>query len=140
MGDWKDLVVAQLERMEAIKQYPYTDTDGKLTIGIGRNLTDQGISQDEIDLLLTNDLAHAEDDARALLSDAVFDGLSDVRKAVMVNMAFNLGLPRLRKFVVFLAAVKDGRYQDASAAMLDSKWAAEVKDRATELSGLMASG
>lgn len=140
MDDWKTLVADQLERMEGIKQFPYTDTVGKVSVGVGRNLTDQGLSHDEIDLLLTNDLAHAEDDARALLSDAVFDGLSDARKAVMVNMAFNLGLTKLRKFVVFLAAVKEGRYQDAGAAMLQSTWATQVKARATELSGLMASG
>lgn len=140
MCDWRALVVEQLTRMEGVKRFAYTDTVGKVSVGIGRNLTDHGLSDDEIDLLLTNDLAHAEDDARALLSNTVFDGLSETRKAVIVNMVFNLGLPRLRKFVVFLAAVKDGRHQDAAAAMLQSVWATQVKGRATELSGLMASG
>ena len=137
---WTDLVREQLQRMEGTKQHPYLDTVGKTTIGCGRNLTDKGLSEAEIDLLLAHDIADAEEDARHLLSDAVFGALTDTRKAVLVNMAFNLGYKRLAKFSHMLLAVKAGDYRRAAAAMLDSKWATQVGARAQELSRLMERG
>ena len=138
--DWKKIVVEQLKRHEGVTRLPYVDTVGKTTIGCGRNLTDKGLRADEIEMLLQHDISDAEDDAKALLSDVVFDGLTDVRKAVMVNMAFNLGLVRLRQFKTTIAAVKAGRYGEAAAGMRDSVWATQVKGRATELADLMEKG
>lgn len=113
---------------------------GKSTIGWGRNLEDKGITQAEAELLLSNDVHDAEDDARALLGDGVFELLTDTRKAVMVNMAFNLGLTRLRKFVIMLKAIKEGRNLDAATAMLSSKWAEQVGVRAKDLAQLWRDG
>jgi len=138
--DWKDIVNAQLTRHEGVKRFPYVDTVGKTTIGCGRNLTDKGLRADEIEMLLRHDISDAEDDARALLTDTIFDGLSDNRKAVMVNMAFNLGLTKLRKFTTTLAAIKARRYGDAGIAMRQSLWAAQVGQRAIELAKLMEVG
>ena len=137
---WTDLVREQLQRMEGTKQFPYLDTVGKTTIGCGRNLTDKGLSIAEIDLLLTHDIADAEEDVRHLLSDAVFDALTNPRKAVLVNMAFNLGYKRLAKFSHMLLAVKRGDYREAAVQMRKSIWATQVKGRAEELACLMEQG
>lgn len=137
---WREMVVEQLTKHEGVKRFPYTDTVGKLTIGVGRNLTDKGLRPEEIAILLDHDVADAEDDARALVGNACFNALSDVRKAVVVNMAFNLGVTRLRKFVQMLAAMKDGRHRDVAMEMRQSKWAQDVKGRAEELATLYERG
>ena len=140
MADWKDTVRDQLKRMEGVKRFAYMDTVGKITAGTGRNLTDKGLSPAEIDLLLTNDIADAEDDARRLLSDSLFDALTDNRKTVMVNMAFNLGYARLSRFTAMRGALKAGRWKDAAAEMRNSAWYTQVKGRAEELARLMETG
>jgi lysozyme len=137
---WREIVTEQLSRHEGVRPRPYLDTEGKTTIGIGRNLTDKPLRLDEIDYLFRHDLADAEEDARTAIGDAVFEALSDARKAVLVNMAFNLGLTRLRKFKDMIASVKAGQWQEAKAAMLDSRWAQQVGTRATELADLMVRG
>ena len=134
------ILLSLIKKHEGLRLHPYKDSVGKSTIGWGRNLEDKGITQAEAELLLSNDVHDAEDDARALLGDGVFELLTDTRKAVMVNMAFNLGLTRLRKFVIMLKAMKEGRNLDAATAMLSSKWAEQVGVRATELARLWREG
>jgi lysozyme len=128
----------QLSTDEGRKSRIYTDTVGKVTGGVGRNLTDNGFSQDEIDLMLSNDIVKATSTARALVPG--FDHLSDVRQEVIVNMAFNLGYTRLSGFKMFLAAVNSSAWDDAAAEMLQSKWATQVGARAMRLSYAMKHG
>jgi len=128
----------QLSTDEGRKARIYTDTVGKVTGGVGRNLTDKGFSQDEIDLMLSNDIVEATSTARALVPG--FDQLSDVRQEVVVNMAFNLGYNRLSGFKMFLASVNSSSWDDAAAEMLQSKWATQVGARATRLSYAMKHG
>lgn len=134
--------LARLERTlttdEGCKQKPYRDTVGKLTIGVGRNLDDRGLSADEIQLLLRNDIAIATRGARQLVP--TFDALSDARQEVLVNMAFNLGLPRLSGFKRFLAALAEGDFDQAAEEMLDSKWARQVGYRSIRLARVMEKG
>lgn len=137
---WREIVTEQLQRHEGVKRFSYIDTVGKTTIGCGRNLTDKGLSPAEIDLLLTNDITDAEDDARRLLSDSIFEALSDNRKTVMVNMAFNLGYARLSRFSKMLSALKTSRYKEVAQEMRESAWAQQVKGRAEELAKLMEIG
>jgi lysozyme len=134
----KDRLRKQLNLHEGRRLKPYRDTVGKLTIGVGRNLTDRGISPAESDLLLTNDIdEHLHD----LLAVAPWiNGLDEVRQRVLVDMAFNLGVPGLLKFKSTLAAIKDGRYEDAAKGMLKSLWAKQVKGRATRLAEMMRTG
>lgn len=129
-----------LGKHEGRRQFPYTDTVGKLTIGIGRNLTDRGLSDDEIDYLFENDLKIAERDARRVVGTDIFDKLNTVRQAVLVDMAFNLGYLRLKGFHNTLLAVQQGRYNDAAAEMLTSKWATQVGQRAKTLAAMMRDG
>lgn len=129
---------SQLSIDEGNKSKPYTDTVGKLTIGVGRNLTDRGLSADEVNYLLSNDINISTQDAKKLVPG--FDNLDDVRQEVLVNMAFNLGLDRLRGFKKFLSAVNSGDFAKASVEMLDSVWAKQVGARAIRLSNAMRTG
>lgn len=133
-----EIAKAQLKIDEGVRNKPYRDTTGKLTIGIGRNLDDVGLSEDEINVIFENDIVRAEDIATALVPS--FDGLTEDRKAVVVNMAFNLGKEGLSKFRKMLAAIEDDRYDDAAKEMLDSKWAVQVGSRALRLAQKMRTG
>lgn len=128
----------QLEIDEGKRAKMYQDTVGKWTAGVGRNMSDRAFSDDEIQLMLSNDIKLAEKDARALVPG--FDHLGDVRAEVICNMAFNLGYSRLAGFKKFLAAVNASEFAEASAEMLDSKWAQQVGARAQRLSKAMRTG
>jgi lysozyme len=94
---WRDIVSHQLRIDEGVRNRPYKDTVGKLTIGVGRNLDDVGVNDDEIALMLDHDIDEAERTARRVLVGS-FDDLTDERKAAVVNMAFNMGFDRLSGF------------------------------------------
>ena len=132
-----EILRAQLPGDEGRRNMPYTDTAGKLTIGVGRNLSDHGVNDQEIEMMLENDIAAAEMTARAIFKS--FDALSDVRRSVIVNMAFNLGYRRLLHFVNFIAAVEAGQWETAAGEMLNSLWAQEVGQRAIRLANMMRS-
>lgn len=129
---------AQLDVDEGRRKKPYRDTEGILSIGVGRNLEERGLRDDEIDLLLANDVREAIAEARKLFPN--FDELDDVRQEVLANMAFNLGLTRLAGFKRFRAAVRAGNWALAAREMLDSKWAAQVGARAQRLATAMQFG
>ena len=125
-----------LTRHEGRRAFPYTDTAGRLTIGVGRNLTDRGLAGDEIDLLLANDIALA----RSICGDqfgAAFHAASTARQQALISMAFNLGGPRLAGFVRFHAAVMRGDWDAAAAEALDSRWATQTGRRATDIAAML---
>lgn len=124
-------IFEQLRRDEGVRLKPYTDTVGKLTIGVGRNLTDKGISDDEATLLLQDDVAEVTSALTAALSWLAT--LDDARKGVLVNLAFNLGVAGLLAFHNTLTALQAGDWTTAAAQLLDSKWAGQVGARATRL-------
>ncbi len=136
--NYLEIAQEQIRRDEGVRRHPYRDTAGKLTIGVGRNLDDVPLADEEIEFLLANDIDRAATDARRLVP--VFDTLSETRKAVLLNMVFNLGASRLAGFKKFLAAVNDFRYADAAREMLDSTWAQQVSERAVRLSNQMREG
>jgi len=133
-----DILKAQLKIDEGVKNKPYKDTVGKLTIGCGRNLDDVGLRDSEIDFLLDNDIASAEKDARILVR--AFDQLNDVRKAVVLNMVFNMGFSVFSQFRQTIAAINSGDYTKAAAGMRASRWAQQVGARAQRLADQMAKG
>ena len=124
---------------EGIRLKPYRDTVGKLTIGVGRNLEDIGITEEEALFLLDNDIKKAKEDVKKVFGEVYYE-LDPVRKSVLINMMFNLGLPRFLTFKKFIQAVKEKDFIKASQEMLDSKWANQVKDRAKRLSFMMRTG
>lgn len=131
-------LVIQLQRHEGLRLKPYRDPVGKLTIGYGRNLDDRGITEDEADALLGNDI----DVARVELARTLpwFSDLDSVRQAALVNMAFNMGTLRLLTFVRALHAMAAGEYAKAAAEFLDSRWAHQVGYRAIEVCGMIRTG
>jgi len=135
---FRQILKEQIRRHEGIQLKPYRCTAGKLTIGYGRNLDDNGISQKEADFLLNQDIDVAIDDARLLFPN--FDELTTHRQAVLANMALNIGRRRLAQFVKLRHAVQQERYDKAANEMMDSLWASQVGNRATELSELMRAG
>jgi lysozyme len=118
---------------------PYRCTAGKLTIGVGRNLDDCGISQKEAYALLDNDIRNCE---QQLLDEipVIYNALDEVRQSVLLNMCFNLGLKGLLGFNNTLAFIAAGDWERAANGMLASKWAKQVGLRAIELSEMMRKG
>ena len=123
------LLIHEGERLK-----PYTDTAGKITIGVGHNLTDKGITASESRMLLAGDIADAQQDARTF---PWFAPLDLVRQAVVLDMLFNLGLERFRGFVKFRSAMEAQDYIQASAEILNSHIA---EKRAEDLAAMMQTG
>lgn len=117
--------------------FPYYDTAEKLTIGYGRNLSDRGISEEEAELMLDNDISSAIADAESL---PYWDRLNAVRQLVVTDMIYNLGLSKFRKFVKLNAALTIGDYSLAAHEMVDSEWYHQVKRRARVLMRAMLTG
>lgn len=131
-------LAAQLEVDEGKRTRVYADTVNKLTVGVGRNISDRAFSEDEIALMLKNDIAIVEKDLDRHLP--WWREMSEARQNVLANMAFNLGIIRLKGFENTLTLMRAGRYDAAAAEMLDSKWAKQVGARAVRLSLLMRKG
>lgn len=134
----RNAMVRQLRLHEGERLRPYRCTAGKLTIGVGRNLEDRGITTEESAMLLSNDISREERELLAALPWVA--KLSEVRQRVLLDMSFNLGLHGLLAFKRTLAAIQAGQYQQAAGMMLESLWARQVGQRAQRLSQMMATG
>jgi lysozyme len=133
-----EALVKDLTRDEGVRLKAYKCTAGKTTIGIGRNLDDVGISPEEADILLRNDIAKVVSALDANLP--WWTTLTEVRQRVLANMCFNLGLKGLLGFRNTLKLIETGAYMEAAQAMLASKWARQVGKRAERLSLMMRDG
>jgi len=138
MEEEKERLAKQLEVHEGIRKFPYTDSVGKLTIAVGRNLTDRGLSPEEITFLLKNDI----EEVYTLLDYHLpwWKDLSENRRLVLADMCFNMGINKLLEFTNTLKAIKEGRYLDAAVGMRNSKWAKQVGKRAETLEAMMVKG
>lgn len=123
---------------EGLKLKPYRDTAGKLTIGVGRNLDDVGITKDEAIYLLKTDVDMVS--VTATRTFPWFDGLSVPRKNVIMSMIFNMGLNGFLEFKNMIALIESGDFQGASQEMLNSRWANQVGQRAVDLSQMLSQG
>lgn len=122
---------------EGEKLFPYRCSAGKLTIGVGRNLDDRGITKEESNYLLETDVANTLDECRGL---DYWDSLNPARQLVVADMVFNLGLDRFMRFAKLNAALVIHDYNLAAHEMMDSKWAVQVGRRAHKLKQIMLSG
>lgn len=127
-----------LLRHEGIRLKPYTDSVGKLTLGIGRNLDDVGISEMEALYLLSNDIRRVSREVQ----DAFpwFKSISVPRQDVVISMVFNLGLAGFSKFKLLIQAISNQDYERAAQEMISSRWAGQVGVRAKELAFMMRTG
>ena len=130
---------AQLILHEGIRLKPYRDTVGKLTIGVGRNLTDRGISQGEAMELLENDIAACV----GALNHALpwFPTLDPMRQRVLIDLCFNLGRDGLLLFHRMLEAIRVADYSLAAKELRASKWAHQVQaSRVLRLTKMLETG
>ena len=123
---------------EGLQLRPYTDASNKLTIGVGRNLDDTGITREEAMMLLRHDIDRVTQQLDARLP--WWRSLSAARQNVLISMAFNLGVDGLLGFTRMLSNLQDGDYSGAAEEMLSSKWATQVGNRAVELADMMENG
>ena len=131
----------QLKIDEGVKYEIYKDHLGYPTFGIGHLITENDpehgkpdgteISEDRVNEIFETDVAKFVSEAKILFPD--LDDLPDVAQQVIVNMAFNMGRPRLSKFKNFIAGVNDRDWTKAAEEMMDSRWATQVGDRAIRL-------
>ncbi len=126
-----------IKKHEGFSTHPYLDTVGKVTIGYGRNIDDNGITKEEADYLFDNDLA------RCLRELSVYPWYvhqpQNVQDA-LVNMCFNLGIARLLTFHKMIRALTIKDYTNAAREALDSKWAAQVGERAKDVALMIRQG
>jgi lysozyme len=127
-----------IELHEGRRQKLYKCTAGKWSIGVGRNLEDRGMSNPEIDFLRDNDIALSRQELTMKLP--WFSGLDPVRQAVLIDMHFNMGWSTLSQFTNTLGFIQRGEHEKAASAMLQSKWASQVGNRAKRLSKMMQWG
>lgn len=121
---------------EGFNSFPYIDTVGKITIGIGFNLSDRGLSDEWINTQYQQDISYFYN---SLSEFKWFNDLNDDRKIIILDMAF-MGLKKFLGFKRMITALELHNYDDAANEMLDSDWADQVKSRATQLAQGMASG
>lgn len=114
---------------EGVRLKPYRDTKGVLTIGVGRNLDDCGISEDEAMFLLNNDLTTCE---TQLSRYDWYVGLDKVRQGVIIELVFNVGLPKALQFKNMIIAIINENWACASNELLDSAWAKQVGSTRSE--------
>ncbi|MHB8871594.1 MAG: lysozyme family protein [Candidatus Doudnabacteria bacterium] len=154
----KTALLNQLIIDEGLRLFPYPDSLGITTIGIGRNLEGKGLTKDELFFLgikekTTEDIIKklqetgiTKEDACYLCDNDIdeiyawlkkalpwFESKPDVVKRVLVNMGF-MGVPKLLKFKKTLELIRDSKYKEASVEMLNSLWAKQVKNRSVRLS------
>ena len=154
----RDELVKMVALHEGIVLNVYQDHLGINTVGIGRNLDDRGITdgellfmnktiddvydngltEEEAYYLCMNDIAIVEKEL--LENKSIVNQLNAVRQMVLVDMSFNMGVPRLMKFKNMWLAIEKVNYPLACEEMIDSRWASQVGNRAMKLSLAMKNG
>lgn len=133
-----ELLKQELILDEAMKLKPYRCTAGALTIGVGRNLDDVGLTKEEALYLLDNDIRRVCEELDRRLP--WWRTLSDARRRAVANMAFNLGTVRLLGFRKALTALEAGDYVKAADEFYNSRWSGQVGARATRLCNMIRDG
>ncbi len=126
-----------IKHHEGLRLHPYTDTVGKITIGYGRNLQDNGISKAEAELLFQDDFQRCQNE---LGHFRWYNQSPEHIQNALINMCFNLGIYRLLGFKKMIAALIDKDYTQAAIEALNSKWAKQVGQRAKDVALMMRQG
>lgn len=133
-------LVGMLKRQEGVSKWAYEDHLGYVTVGVGRCLDPEkglGLSDDEIDYLLRNDILRCYQELDVF---SWFHDLDEVRQHAIVSMLFQLGLPKFLEFKKTLAFLAEGKVSQAAEEMLNSKWARQTPNRAREISYMVETG
>lgn len=127
-----------LVQHESYKQFPYSDVTGHITVGIGRNLSDRGISTTEAFYLLDDDIIYFSSKLNHYLP--FFGILEENRQIALIDMCFNLGVQGFLNFKQMIIALEAYDYERAAYEMLNSKWAEQVGERAACLANIIKTG
>lgn len=133
-------LVEQLRKHEGVRSHAYKCSANMITVGVGRNIDENGgigLSDDEIDYLLANDIKRCQAE---LLAFSWFIDLDSVRQDAMTNLLFNLGMTRLLGFKNALSAMERSEFETAAAEFMDSRWAKQVGYRADEVCEMIRTG
>jgi len=131
-------LIEHLEREEGKLSKPYKDTVNKLSIGVGRNLDDVGLSDDEIMYLLGNDITRVERQLDVNLT--WWRGMCDARQVALASMCFQLGITVLLAFKKSFQFLRNGQYELAANEALDSRWGKQVPARAKRVTEMIRTG
>lgn len=124
---------------EGLRLFPYLDTKGKWTIGYGRNLSQKGITEAESEMLLQRDIDDATADLYRMLPFVKL--IDDARKAVFIELSFNMGIGGLLSFRKMIEAAKKNDWELASKELLSSKWRSDVgENRSNDLAYTLETG
>ena len=129
-----------IKENEGLRLKPYKCSAGKSTIGWGRNLDDKGISENEAELMLTEDINDCIDSLCSIFNYLGLRLLSEKRQLVLIDMIFNLGASRFSKFKKMIQAVKDRDFEEAAKQLLESRYAKQVPNRANRNAEMMREG
>ena len=134
-------LIEMLKVHEGVETHAYKCSASKITVGVGRNIDPKGgigLTEDEIDYLLQNDIDRIISEL-----DFQYEWFSDLnssRQDAMIDISFNLGQTRLRKFEKALYAMSKGDWEEAADEFMDSKWAKQVGHRSKELTNIIRTG
>ena len=128
----RDRLKNNLLREEGLRLKPYKCTAGKLTIGVGRNLEDRGITEATADQMLNEDITICITELQANIPK--FNDHPDAVQETLVDLCFNLGISRLKKFKKTLGYIEEGletgNYTKAAVELLKSNYALQLPNRA----------
>lgn len=133
------MISEYIYKHEGMKLKPYRCTAGKLSIGVGRNLDDKGITKDEALYLLNNDITECESDLKTIFPNE-WNNLSENKKTALIDMRFQLGATGFRKFKRLISGVKTGNWTLAKFSIENSLYYKQVKSRAQDNIKLMEEG
>lgn len=133
MNKLTDLLI----KHEGLRLKPYECTAGKTTIGVGRNLTDNGITEKEAMMLLQRDINVC---IQELSNYPWFDSLCPARRDAIIDLYFCVGGTSFSYFRKLMWAIQNGNWKDAGAEVLDSKFARQTGNRAVELAEMIHTG
>jgi len=141
--DYRDLI----KQHEGYRPYVYLDTEGIPTCGWGhaflkspRPAPGNIFSEEQCIEFFEDDMQTVERGYCWIEKAFVLEDLDWVRRGVLKNMLFNLGIQKLMGFRKMVRALLAKDYERASEEMLDSKWARQVKGRARTLAQMMRTG
>lgn len=127
----EERIKAMLLINEGYRQFPYKDTEGHLTIGIGTNLESDGITEEQAWHIAHDKVCAIADKLRIQLP--FFDKLDNVRQAVLIDIAYNCGVHGLMAFKKMLDAISMGNYEKAADEILNSEIAPLRKERIAQM-------
>jgi lysozyme len=134
-------IMDQIKEHEGYREEVYVDSVGIPTAGYGHAfLKGSRIPAIVADILFEEDFKAAKIDFEMLVNRCDLGHLSEVRRGVLIDMLFNMGMTRVLKFKKMLAAISNREWGKAANEMLDSKWAGQVGKRSTYLAEKMRKG